>query len=180
MAFTAFLEILKYILPSTVMLVGMYFTIKSFFDKDNINKNFELKKLNIIENRKITLPLRLQAYERTILFLERIHPFHLVQRLLDTNMNITEFNLLISKTIRTEYEYNLSQQMYLSDEAWTLLNTAKEETLKQINLIASNLPNDENSIVLTKAVLDYFSHSNNIHPIQIAINYLKEDVKKLF
>ncbi|QQR97568.1 MAG: hypothetical protein IPK18_12050 [Sphingobacteriales bacterium] len=180
MAFTTFLEILKYTLPSTIMLFGVYFIIQSFFDKDNEQKNFELKKLTILENRKITLPLRLQAYERAILFLERIQPFHLVQRLRDGNMSVIEFNLLINQTIRTEFEYNLSQQMYLSNEAWTLLNTAKEETIKQFNSIALQLPSDERSSLLVKAIFDYFSETNKANPAQIAINFLKEDVKKLF
>lgn len=180
MAFATFLEILKYTLPSAIMLFGVYFIIQSFFDKDNEQKNFELKKLTILENRKITLPLRLQAYERAILFLERIQPFHLIQRLRDGNLSVVEFNLLINQTIRTEFEYNLSQQMYLSNEAWTLLNTAKEETIKQFNSIALQLPSEETSSLLVKAIFDYFSETNKTTPAQIAINFLKEDVKKLF
>lgn len=180
MTFTAFLEILKYTLPSAIMLFGMYFIIQAFFDKDNENRNFEIKKLNIQENRKIVLPLRLQAYERAILFLERIHPYHLIQRVRDNEMNVSEFNLMLSKTIRTEFEYNLSQQIYLSNEAWTFINTAKEETLKQINAIASQLPSDASSNVLSKAVFEYFAETNKEFPVQIAINYLKEDVNKLF
>lgn len=174
------LEILRYTIPSAILLIGVYFIISKFFEQNEILNRIELKKLSIKENSKISLPLRLQAYERAILFLERIHPYHLVQRVRETNMNVSDFNLLINKTIRTEFEYNLSQQIYLSKDAWTMLERAKEETQKQINAIASKLPNDANSIELSKAVYEYFVETEQDFPVQIAINFIKEDVKKLF
>jgi hypothetical protein len=106
-----FLEILKYTLPSAIMLAGVYLIITRFLEQNERLKRIELKKLSIHENRKITLPLRLQAYERIILFLERIHPYQLIQRVIDTNITAVEFNLLLAKTIRIEFEYNLSQQI---------------------------------------------------------------------
>jgi hypothetical protein len=175
-----FMEILKYTLPSAIMLIGVYFILQSFFKEDAEKRNFELKKIVVAENRKISLPLRLQAYERVILFLERIHPYSLVQRVREPNMNVTDFHLAMMKAIRMEYEYNLSQQMYISPDSWTMVSTAKEETLKQINAIASGMPENANSIELSKAVLEYFMNTDKPMPIQIAVNFLKDDVKTLF
>lgn len=173
-------EILKYTLPSVVMLIGIYFILGAFFKEDDTKRNFELKKLLVAENRKISLPLRLQAYERVILFLERIHPYSLIQRVREPNMTVADFHLAIMKAIRNEYEYNLSQQMYISADGWTMVSTTKEETLKQINVIASQLPENANSMELSKTILEYFMNTDKPVPIQIAINYLKEDAKTLF
>ena len=173
-------EILKYTLPSAIMLTGVYFIIRSFFKEDEQKRQFEMQKLLVSENRKVSLPLRLQAYERVILFLERIHPYSLVQRVREPNMSVSDFHLAMMKAIRTEYEYNLSQQMYLSEDSWTMVTTAKEETLKQINIIASKLPESANSIELSKTILEYFMNSDKPMPVHIAINFLKEDVKTLF
>lgn len=173
-------EILKYTLPSAIMLAGVYFIINSFFKEDAAKRNFDLMKLQVSENRKVSLPLRLQAYERVILFLERIHPYSLVQRVREPQMTVSDFHLALMKAIRNEYEYNLSQQMYLSQDSWTMVATAKEETLKQINMIASKLPEGANSIELSKTILEYFMSTDKPMPVHIAINFLKDDVKTLF
>lgn len=175
-----FLEILKYILPSIIMLIGVYLIIVKFFEQNETLKKLELKKLSIQENRKVALPLRLQAYERVILFLERIHPNQLVQRVREPNMTVAALNLELAKAIRIEYEYNLSQQIYLNQDAWVLVERAKDETLKIINSIASNLPKEANGIELSKAIFQYLAESNQEFPTHIAINFIKEDVKNLF
>jgi hypothetical protein len=61
-----------------------------------------------------------------------------------------------------------------------MVATAKEETLKQINAIASKMPDQANSMELSKAVLEYFMNTDKQMPVQIAINFLKDDVKTLF
>jgi len=175
-----FLEILRYTLPSMIMLIGVYTIIKNFLEQNETIKKIELRKLSIKENTKVSLPLRLQAYERIILFLERIHPYHLTQRMWESDMNVAQFNLVLAKTIRTEYEYNLSQQIYINEDAWALVERAKEETLKIINSIASNLPNESDSAELSKAIFQYFTEANRQFPTQIAIDFIKEDVKNLF
>ena len=134
MQFSDILEILKYVLPSLVTLGGVYLIVKTFLNDENSRRNHELNKRVISEQRKIALPLRLQAYERIIVFLERIHPFSLLQRIYQPNMLLTEMHLELIKTIRVEYEYNLSQQIYISNDAWKMVTTAKEETIKLINM----------------------------------------------
>jgi hypothetical protein len=133
-----------------------------------------------LNKEKFLSPLRLQAYERIIVFLERIHPFSLCQRVYQPNMLLPELQLELIKTIRVEYEYNLSQQMYINTEPWQMVTTAKEETIKLINSIASKMPDHIDGIELNKAILNYYIQSNKDIPVQIAINFVKEDVKSLF
>lgn len=174
------LEILKYVIPSLITLGGVYFIIQMFIQDENSRRNQEINKTILFEQRKISQPLRLQAYERIIVFLERIHPFSLIQRVYQPNMLLTEFQLELIKNIRTEYEYNLSQQMYINDEAWQMVATAKEETIKLINLFASQMSDDADGIELSKAIFNYYMQTNKEVPVQIAINFVKHDVKTLF
>lgn len=180
MGFSDILEMLKYVVPSLVTLGGVYLIIRTFIDSENTRRNQELTKTLIFEQRKVSLPLRLQAYERIIVFLERIHPFSLLQRVYHPNMLIGEFQLELIKAIRIEYEYNLSQQMYINSDAWNMVATAKEETIKLINMFASKMPDDADGAELNKAIFGYYMQTNKEVPVQIAINFIKDDVKSLF
>lgn len=180
MDFSDVLELLKYTIPALVTLVGVYYIIQIFIKDENVRRNHELKKTLLFEQRKISQPLRLQAYERIIVFLERIHPFSLLQRVYQPNMLLTEFQLELIRTIRMEYEYNLSQQMYINNEAWQMVTTAKEETIKLINSFGSQISDDKDGIELSKAILNYYMQTQKEIPVQIAINYVKDDVKSLF
>lgn len=180
MDFSDILELLKYVVPSIVSIGGVYIVVKTFVDDENTRRNQEINKTLLFEQRKVSLPLRLQAYERIIVFLERIHPFSLLQRVYQPNMLAPEFQLELIKTIRIEYEYNLSQQMYINDDAWQMVATAKEETIKIINTFASKLSDETDGVELSKAILNYYMQSQKEVAVQIAINFVKSDVKTLF
>lgn len=180
MELTDILEMMKYVVPSLVTLGGIYLVIRTFIDDENKRRNQEINKTLLFEQRKVSLPLRLQAYERIIVFLERIHPFSLLHRVYQPNMLVAELQLELIKTVRMEYEYNLSQQMYINDDAWQMVATAKEETIKIINLFASKMPDETDGIELNKAIFNYYMQSNKEVPVQIAINFVKSDVKTLF
>lgn len=180
MFYTVILEIMKFVIPTLVALVAVYFIIQLFINDENKRRKSEINKTLLFEQRKISLPLRLQAYERIIVFLERINPFSLLQRTYQSNMLVPEFQLELIKNIRLEYEYNLSQQMYINDDAWQMVATAKEETIKIINTFASQLPNEADGIELSKAIFNYYMQTQQEIPVQIAINYVKSDVKRLF
>ena len=177
---SGFFDIAKYVLPSLVALAFVYMIVRAFIEDESVRRNQESNRLLIFEQRKVSLPLRLQAYERIIVFLERIHPFSLLQRIYQPNMLVAELQLELIKSIRLEYEYNLSQQMYINDDAWQMVATAKEETIKVINMFASQMQDEADGIELNKAIFNYYIQTNKEVPVQIAINYVKSDVKKLF
>ncbi|MFN8260558.1 MAG: hypothetical protein U0X41_06405 [Chitinophagales bacterium] len=177
---SGFFDVVKYVLPSLVALGFVYMIVKAFIDDEAVRRNHESSKVLVLEQRKVSLPLRLQAYERIIVFLERIHPFSLLTRVYQPNMLVAELQLELIKSIRIEYEYNLSQQMYINEEAWQMVATAKEETIKVINMFASQMPDEADGIELNKAIFNYYMNSDKQVPVQIAINFVKSDVKKLF
>ncbi|MBK6340020.1 MAG: hypothetical protein IPF63_10620 [Bacteroidetes bacterium] len=174
------LEILKFTIPSIIILLGAYFMIGSFFEEEGKKRSYDLRRMLSIENGKISLPLRLQAYERILVFLERIHPNSLITRVRTADMSSSDLQLMLVKTIREEYEYNISQQLYISKESWMMVNMAKEEMIKLINLIGSKMHPESNNLELTKAIFEYFISTNQEFPTQLAINFLKEDAKSLF
>jgi hypothetical protein len=175
-----FLEILKYVIPTIVALGGMYIMLSAFFDREEKARSFELRKNNLQDNKKISLPLRLQAYERLIVFLERIHPNSILHRVRQPNMSAQDLQLALVRNVREEYEFNVSQQLYVSKEAWAMVKTVKDEMVKLFNLIGSKLPEGANSMDYSRALLDYLIQNNEEAPTDVAINYLKQDVTHLF
>ena len=131
-----------------------------------------------VEEQKIILPLRLQAYERIILFLERISPNSLVMRLGKPEMTAVQFQALLVKTIREEFEYNLSQQIYISPTAWELVKNAKEEIIKLVNMASGKIPETSSSGELVKVILDLVVEKNQL-PVNVAIDEIKKETLKI-
>jgi hypothetical protein len=131
------------------------------------------------EEQKIILPLRLQAYERIILFLERIAPNNLIMRLNKPEMTSVQLQAALVKAIREEFEYNLSQQLYISSKAWEMVKNAKEETIKLINIASGKIPETTSSGELIRIILDLSLETESL-PVNIAIDEIKKEVQKIF
>jgi hypothetical protein len=131
------------------------------------------------DGQKIILPLRLQAYERIILFLERISPNNLIMRMNKPEMSSVQLQAALVKVIREEFEYNLSQQLYISSKAWEMVKNAKEETIKLINVASGKLPDTASSGELVKIILDLSLETERL-PVNIAIDEIKREIQKIF
>ena len=119
--------------------------------------------------------MRLQAYERISLFLERITPNSLLVRVPAKNLTAQEYQALLLKSIRDEYEYNLSQQIYISEEAWKLVVTAKSATVSIINKISSEVDPKAKGIELSKRLLEHTMDIGTF-PTRSAIHFIKNEV----
>jgi hypothetical protein len=131
------------------------------------------------DDRKTLLPLRLQAYERFVLFLERINPPSMLMRLNQPELSATQLQALLVRTIRDEFEYNLSQQIYISANAWEMIRNAKEETTRLINQAAASLPEGTSAADLARTILE-LSVSGDSLSMNRALDELKKEVKQLF
>ena len=169
-------EILKVTLPAAAVFVAAYLIVKSFLDNDQKRRDGEIKKLN----QATITPLRLQAYERIIIFLERVNPSSLVVRVNRNGMNAQQFHLELIKTIKSEYEHNLSQQIYMSTGAWELVKTTKEEIIKLINISSTKVPQDNSSNDLAMMVINITSNLGKKLPNDIALDYIKKEVSQIF
>lgn len=168
-------DILFYLAAPALVLATAYFLITKFFEREHRLQLFELKR-SIQQN---TLPLRIQAYERVILYLERIMINNLVNRVNDTEMNVRQLQLSMIHTIRDEYDHNITQQLYMSSPSWMLVKKTKEETIAIIINTAHNIDPNLPSANLAKALFEYIIN-NDFIGTQEAIDNLKEEARQLF
>ncbi|MEI6124093.1 MAG: hypothetical protein WCQ95_10765 [Bacteroidota bacterium] len=169
------LDILKYILPSGVVFATAYFLFRQYLDSDNRKKLLELK----MNNQGLIAPIRLQAYERVILFLERVSPGSLVLRVSAPGMSAFQFQTALIENIREEFEHNLSQQIYLTSTSWELARNAKEEMIKLVNIAASKLNDSANATDLGSVIFELSMQKEKL-PVQAAIAYIKSEVRQYF
>ncbi len=168
-------DLLKIIIPAGIVLYAMFLTIKTMLQKQNESKLIDLK----AKSKEIVLPIRLQAYERMTLFLERISPDQIIKRVSQSEMNVAELQYVILNEIREEYNHNLSQQVYMSDDAWKIIKNAKEELIMLINQSAKELNAETKSIELVKAIYAQ-TLEKNIDSIEYGLNFLKNEIQKEF
>lgn len=170
------LEILKYIIPALTVFLTAYFMLSRYMQKEATEKAIELK---LKRDKEITM-LRLQAYERLALFLERIAPANVISRVRMPDMMCTELQYAMVKNIREEYEHNLSQQVYVSSTTWNLIVASKDEIIKTINLIGQQLPPDSSSGTLINAIFTGIARANAPLPTEQALEVLKTECRELF
>ncbi len=169
------LEIVKILLPAGLVFAATYFVLRSFLQREFRDQMVEIRK----QHRDTLTPVRLQAYERLILFLERISPNNLLLRVHQSGMSAKYLRAELLRTIREEYEHNLSQQIYVSNKTWDLVKRAKEEMIKLINTEAEQLKDDATGIDLSKKIFNKTSQMEQL-PTQVAANYLKNEVRNYF
>ncbi|HAG17179.1 MAG TPA: hypothetical protein DCG69_11775 [Bacteroidales bacterium] len=148
------LEILKFILPSLVVFFTAYFVLKQVFDKHSEQQQNILIGETKKENVKLLTPLRLQAYERMVLYLERIAPANLILRQNQSGLTVFQLQTRLIQSIREEFEHNLSQQLYISSSVWDQIANTKEEVVRLINTSASQLKSDDASLKLGQLIIN--------------------------
>ena len=170
------LEMLKYTLPALIVFLTAYFLLTRYMNKDANLKAIELK----MKRDKEIVTLRLQAYERLALFLERINFAPVISRVRTPDMLANELQYAIVKNIREEFEHNLSQQVYVSSNAWNLIIQAKEEMMKTVNLIGTQLPPEASAGQLINAIFTGIQQANAPLPTEHALEFLKAECRELF
>lgn len=170
------LDIVKFALAGLIIFFIGWFFVKTYLDQRFNFRSLEIKK----ESLKHTLPLRLQAYERTILFLERINPANLLVRLHVSGMSAREMQTIIVSDIRNEYQHNISQQIYVRDNTWNVVKKIKDDTISIVNSAVTALPEHATSGDLSKSILIHLAGLETENPYDIALKIVKQDVQSLF
>ncbi len=168
-------EILMVTLPALIVMFTAVYMMNKHSKKEENLKRIELA----VNNRKIVTPLRFQAYERLILFLERITPNSIILRLQTPNMTSEQLHKEILELIRAEYEHNLSQQLYVSSESWEKVRSAKELTIQLINNAANKVKPTDNALELSREIFDRLIEKEKA-PTHAAIESLKKEIANLF
>lgn len=168
-----FLEILKYTLPAVVVLIACTLIVRRFLLTELKEKQIAMLR----ENQGPTVRLRLQAYERLALFLERVHPRQLAPRVYQTGMTVGELQATLIFNIRTEFEHNLSQQIYISKAIWDTVRGVKEQEMNMINSIAGQLDPNADAKELHKRMVDYILTLEGDLPIDVALQMINDEAK---
>lgn len=130
-------------------------------------------------NEPETLKLRLQAYERITLLTERIALQNLLSRNTNTGLSCRQMQATLIDSIKQEYDYNLSQQIYVSTEVWRAVNNLKEQNIYIINQLASTLPAQASGMDLNKHIIDYLINNSNASLHHIVLEAINFEAKKL-
>ncbi len=179
MKFYLIIIILIVAILATMALTGYIFyrIAKHYFDNQ---QKMQMLQMRVDEHReavKLVTPIRLQAYERMALFLERISPESLVLRCYQPGMDTKLLQGVMTKTIRDEWEHNLSQQVYISSEAWNRIRQAKDEMVGVINSAAITIPADADPARLASTI--FATVASGTQPTAPALEFLKQEMREL-
>ncbi len=173
-------------IPAAIVFATAFFLMRDFMKKHEsilreIQQDEQRKIMAQIktENRKIVSPLRLQAYERVVLLLERISPNSLLLRSVEPDKSAGELRAKLIRSIRDEYEHNLSQQVYISIDAWDAVKSAKEELIKLINTAHSELEKDAGASDMASKIIELSVQKGN-RPVEHALMTVKQEIQKIF
>jgi predicted RNA-binding protein YlxR (DUF448 family) len=171
----ALIEFIKILIPASVVLYAAYLLVRSFLAKE-----LEMKRMDI-RNQSIetVLPMRLQAYERMCLFLERINPQNLLIRLNPGPIPAKEFHQLLLTDIRNEFNHNISQQIFMGESVWEKIKNAKEDLVMTINDAASEMTPESTSLDLSKKIFERYLNKP-VDPVAHALSELKQEIQQIF
>ena len=164
----------------SIAVTGFIFfkVVKTYFDNQQKMQMLQMKIDERKESLKVVTPIRLQAYERMALYLERISPNSLILRTFRPGMDIKSLQTAMTKAIRDEWEHNLSQQVYLTTESWNRIREAKEEMINLINGSAVKLSADADPTGLAGAIFESCAKSKI--PTDEAIEFMKNEIQERF
>ncbi|NQY29883.1 MAG: hypothetical protein HRT69_10465 [Flavobacteriaceae bacterium] len=148
-----------------------------FFKRHTANEEGRRRYLIQKEAQKTALPLRLQAYERMALFLERVNPSNLLLRVSPLSNDKIQYQQLLAASIEQEFEHNLAQQIYISDECWNVIKTAKSTTIQIIRTTA-NSPDVADADKLREIILTSLLQKSS--PSETGMAFIKNEVSELF
>lgn len=164
---------------ATVAVTGwiFYLLVRRYFDNAQKERLLQMKIDERRETLKVVTPIRLQAYERMALFLERISPDSLVLRCWQPGMDLKLLQGVMTKNIRDEWEHNLSQQVYIDSATWTHIREAKDEMVNLVNSSAVTLTDTDDP---TRLAASIFASSAQQRPTDRALEALHKEINELF
>lgn len=169
------MELLKLIVPALIVFLTAYFVLNSYLENDYQKRLLEMR----LQNQNSVTPLRLQAYERLTLFVERISLQTIIMRTHQTGMTARDLHTAMLQDIRAEFDHNVSQQIFVTPQTWTMIKAVKEETINIINYASSNLPPQATGLDLSKAIFEALAASDR-NPHQVALQMIRTEVQQYF
>lgn len=173
MEFSRIIDLFLFAIPSLITGLIAYYFFKEHTKNEDGRRRFLLKK----DMQTQSMPLRLQAYERMTLFLERIAPSKLLIRIPPKSSNKENYESLLIQSIEQEFEHNLSQQIYVSDKCWSIISTAKNATIQLIRK-ANLSEKTDSSNKLREVILTEMMERRA--PSDAALSFIKDEVSNMW
>ena len=165
-------QMFAYLLPAVVTGAIAFYFFRLHTNNEEGRRRYLLHR----DTQKNTLPIRLQAYERMALFLERIAITSLVVRIAPKSSNKTDYENLLIKNIENEFEHNLSQQIYLTDECWNVIKASKNATIQAIRSVA--MSHSDTADKLREDILNQTMDKQS--PSATALSFVKKEISELW
>lgn len=164
------IESLFYILPAVVTGYVAYYMFNGFLKQQYSNQQLGV----LSSQKKEALPIKLQAYERMLLFCDRINPIKMLARVSPVSNKTEDYVSLLIATIQQEFEHNLVQQLYVSNDSWIAVQAAKQAIINKIKSIAET--SSSASSLRENILIEY---AKEVPASETAVSILKSEVKKL-
>lgn len=171
----ALLYVALIVLPAAAVIVMAHYILTKVYRRDVAHHNIQLKR----DRQKEWMPLKIEAYQRAVLFLERIHPSSIIMREQKAELKATLLHTKVLESIRREYDHNIAQQIYISTTGWNVLKKSKDEMIKIYNLAYQKVGGDAPSMDYSKAVFEIVAEVGEL-PSEIAVNALKDELQATF
>jgi hypothetical protein len=171
----AFVEIVKITIPALIVFFVAYKLISQLLDDNKHSRLMQLKK----EHSQQITPIKLQAYERITLFLDRISPDNLVLRHSRSGQTAAQLRKTLVQSITDEFNHNISQQIYLSDQSWKMIRNVKESVIAIVEVCYQECNEGDSGPALGKRILTRLMNEKEI-PTQRAIELLKKEIEIVF
>lgn len=167
-------EILKITIPGLLVMLTAWLVLRNLIRNDQEKRRQEI----ILQTSKTVTPIKLQAYERIVLFLERISLESMIIRVSNPEMTATQLHTVLLNTIRSEFEHNLSQQIYMSPQAWEVVKNARSNMIKIINSEAEKMPANSTGLAFSRQLLQNVMNMEK-EPTRVAIDYIKGEIGRM-
>jgi hypothetical protein len=167
-------DILKITIPGLIVFITAWVLLRNMIKDDQERRRQEI----ILQGARTVTPIKLQAYERIVLFLERTSLESLLVRVSTPDMTVSQLQSALLTTIRSEFEHNLSQHIYMSPQAWEVVKNARSNTIKLINSEAEKMKGNSPGIELSKQLLEKVMELEK-EPTRAAIDYIKGEVARM-
>jgi len=169
-----FYDILKITIPALLVMITAWLLLRSLMKNDQDKRRQEL----ILQTSRTVTPIKLQAYERIVLFLERISLESMLVRISSPGMSASQLHSALVTTIRSEFEHNLSQQIYMSPQAWEVVRNARSSMIKIINSEIEKMPEKATGMEFSRRLLETVMGLDK-EPTRAAIEYIKAEIGRM-
>jgi len=169
-----FYDILKITIPALLVMLTAWLLLRSLMKNDQDKRRQEL----ILQTSRTVTPIKLQAYERIVLFLERISLESMLVRVSSPGMSASQLHSALVTTIRSEFEHNLSQQIYMSPQAWEVVRNARSSMIKIINSEIEKMPEKATGMEFSRKLLETIMGLDK-EPTRAAIEFIKAEIGRM-